>query len=89
MFLVVHACCPFSPQLPGQQVHLSGVSVLGCGQCRRGEEMVTSMWSLRCPSTEAPGQTALRTFQSPWGYRDHITPRELTGEHQSHAHHSC
>lgn len=61
-------CCPvhvgpFSPS-SWASVHLSGVSVPGCGWYRSREETVTSVWSCGCRSAEATGQTVPGTFQS-------------------------
>lgn len=53
------------PQLPGYQVYLSGVSVLGCGQFGHREEAVTSVWSHKGQSILAIERTVpQRTFQS-------------------------
>lgn len=58
--------CPLSPSSQ-HPVHLPGSSVLGCGQCRRREEAVISVWSHRGQSTMAAGRTVpQRTFQGPW-----------------------
>lgn len=54
------------PQLPGYQVYLSRVSVLGYSQFGHRKEAVTSVWSHKGQSISAIKRTVpQRTFQSP------------------------